>query len=107
MVELPGVAGELELAGGRAGLGAGAEGALVEGGVAGGATSSFLLQAVSATAATEAIIRVLLIICRTPFDNLWPSRRDARCRLQETPNMIRVEIKEVASQQKQTNFTIV
>ena len=50
------------------GSGVGSEGAVVEGAVlAGGGVSSLLSHAVNVKASTEAIIKVLLIIYRTPF----------------------------------------
>ena len=60
------------------GVGAGAAGGVLLGAgvvvagaglVAGAAASSFLLQALSETASTEAIIKVLLIIIWTPVDD--------------------------------------
>ncbi|KRC70411.1 hypothetical protein ASE30_16070 [Achromobacter sp. Root83] len=63
---VPGVgAGAGEVAGGVV-VGAGV---VAPGVVAGAGASSFLLQALSATASTEAIIKVLLIIIWTPIDD--------------------------------------
>ncbi len=87
-------------------LGSGSEGALVEGVVLEGVTvSSFLLQAVNVKASTEAIIRVLLIILELLLENLCSAGQMPAFRLQETSDAMRVEIKEYASQQKQSTLS--
>ncbi|AOB41421.1 hypothetical protein BBB43_11405 [Bordetella parapertussis] len=69
--ELPGAGSAGEGAGAGAGAGAEGAGAVVAGAPspAGAAASSFLLQAVRATAITEARIKVLLIMVDTPVDD--------------------------------------